>query len=37
MEHTYVARLGQLLIRPLEYGDLELIRQWRNDEKISRF
>ena len=37
MEHFIVAQFENILIRPLEIRDIELLRQWRNDEKISTY
>ena len=37
MEHFIAAQLENIIIRPLEQQDIELLRQWRNDEEISTF
>ena len=37
MRHSYEARLDALFLRPLKQSDIELLRKWRNDQKISRF
>ena len=37
MEHFIVAQFENIIIRPLEQQDIELLRQWRNDEKISTY
>lgn len=35
MKHAYCAEYRDILIRPLHSYDIELLRKWRNDEKIS--
>ena len=37
MDHNYSARLDCILIRPLGNKDIELLREWRNDKKSTRF
>ena len=37
MEHFVTVKLENISIRPLEKQDIELLRQWRNDEKISTY
>lgn len=37
MRHSYGARLNKLQIRPSLGTDIELLRQWRNDEFVSKY
>ena len=37
MKHRYCAESEAILIRPLAKGDLEYLRSWRNDEKLSTY
>lgn len=37
MIHRYCAENDRIKIRPLKYTDIELLRQWRNDEKLSLY
>lgn len=37
MEHTYWARYGDIIIRPLKCQDIELLRKWRNDYELSKY
>lgn len=37
MKHNYSARFANVLLRPLEEGDIENLRRWRNDMQQSRF
>ena len=37
MEHNYSAKLGDILIRQLDTEDLELLREWRNNQDDSKF
>lgn len=37
MEHFISARLDNVTIQPLDKKDIELLRQWRNDQEISRY
>lgn len=37
MKHEYCAESSSILIRPLKKGDLEYLRSWRNDEKLSTY
>lgn len=37
MEHNYSAKLGNILIRQLDASDLELLREWRNNQDNSKF
>ena len=37
MKHGYCAENEDILIRPLAKEDLEYLREWRNDEKLSTY
>lgn len=37
MKHGYCSESDAILIRPLEKRDLEYLRSWRNDEKLSNY
>jgi len=37
MKHGYCAESEKILIRPLEREDLEYLRTWRNDAKLSTY
>lgn len=37
MRHTYCARDEEIELRPLQKGDLELLRIWRNDRQLSLY
>ena len=37
MKHTYCAEYKNVRIRPLRHGDIEKLREWRNNASISRF
>lgn len=37
MKHNYSARYGNILLRPLEEGDIENLRVWRNNTHQTRF
>lgn len=37
MRHNYSARLDNILIRPLDEKDIELLRIWRNDKEQTAF
>ena len=37
MKHKYCAESDSILIRPLKRDDLEYLRSWRNDKKLSTY
>lgn len=37
MIHNYCAQLGDILIRPLHLYDIENLREWRNNETLSKY
>lgn len=37
MRHDYSARLDNILIRPLNENDIELLRAWRNNRENTKF
>lgn len=37
MKHDYFARLDNILIRPLNESDIELLRGWRNEQENTKF
>lgn len=37
MKHNYSAEIDAIMIRPLATEDLYLLREWRNDERLSTY
>lgn len=37
MKHLVTAQMENVIIRPLEKSDIELLRQWRNSKEISKY
>ena len=37
MRHNYIARLGNIVIRQIKEDDIELLRNWRNDQDTTKF
>lgn len=37
MRHNYFARLDDILIRQLDENDIELLRNWRNDQESTKY
>lgn len=37
MKHGYYARNDKIELRPMSYGDIEILRKWRNNRTICRY